>query len=272
LLEKFKSEPSWRLFKWTLYFSIGFAVIWSFQQEPWVFKSNWLVQNSAFILLFISTLLLIIVFFWFVRVVVKYYSPDELINYFISKQSKSPLSVTYVSILSDLLIYHVLNKSPNHAQTLRPYFTSLFAEHKKNVESNTVFPDEYYSLVLRLTEELSERNSSSHIAIAFETIGSQWFLGGLRNSAPSDRTYTAMWRGLLLSVRNERDDFVLYHWSTCHQYLFLGLPKIAQEYSNNTWKVTNQKEIDQRNAERERFFGFHYALRGYCLISNDIIV
>ena len=136
---------------------------------------------------------------------------------------------------------------------------------EKNSGVEVIYPPSYYEVVSKTIEELATQKNRRFIFLEHRTAGSVWLLGEFGNSKISETTYSWIWNNLILAIKYERDDYVIYHWENAFQYIRHSLNYITPNYSNKTYEITNQKEINERLPERRRFLEFHYALGGLLL-------
>lgn len=269
----FKTEWEWKAFRYTLIASLVSVFIWSFKFEPLIKIEglNFLIENSATLLIALSATLLVISFFFFVGKVIKYYTPYSIIPYLVKGHETSKSEIKFFPALADLLLLSIRKQQTNISRTLSDFFYSAF----RNVREKTnnipvVYPDQYYDTVYRAIEELAILKEKRNYLLEHRTSGGIWLLGEMQGKEISDKTYLWLWRNLLLAIRYNQDDLIVNHWETFHQYYRFSLPYIHKEYDNTTtsFQVSNQTEVDKRLAERKKFIEFHYALGGLLTYKN----
>jgi hypothetical protein len=178
---------------------------------------------------------------------------------------KDSPDLKYFSALSDLLLQSIRNQQTNVSKTLSDFFYTAFREVRDQFKNEpVVYPEVYYELVYKAIEELAILKEKRNYLLEHRTSGEIWLLGELQGKGISETTYTWMWRNLLLAIRYQQDDLIVNHWETCHQHYVYSLEYVYQEYdhSASTFQVSNQEAVNKRNAERQRFVEFHYALGG----------
>lgn len=91
IVELFDDEWEKKLFKWILFTSLISIFIWSIKFKPLFHYDgfNFLIENSAGILVIGSTTALVVVFFCFVSKIIIYSSQSKFINYLINKHNKT---------------------------------------------------------------------------------------------------------------------------------------------------------------------------------------
>jgi hypothetical protein len=269
----FKTEWEWKAFRYTLVASLISVFIWSFKFEPLIeIKGlNFLIENSATLLIVLSATLLVISFFFFVGKVLKYYTPYSMIPYLIKGHDTSKSEIKFFPALADLLLLSIRKQQTNISRTLSDFFYSAFRSVREKPDNiPVIYPDQYYDTVYRAIEELSILKEKRNYLLEHRTSGGIWLLGEMQGKEISEKTYLWLWRNLLLAIRYNQDDLIVNHWETCHQYYSYSLPYIHKEYDNTTtsFQVSNQTEVDKRLSERKKFIEFHYALGGLLTYKN----
>jgi hypothetical protein len=178
---------------------------------------------------------------------------------------KTEPDLKYFSALSDLLLQSIKTQQTTYSRTLSDFFYTAFRKVRdKFTNEPVVYPELYYQTVYRAIEELAILKEKRNYLLEHRTSGGVWLLGEMQGKEISETTYAWLWQNLLLAVRYQQDDLIVNHWETCHQYYSYSMPYIYQEYDNtaNNFLVSNQAAVDKRNAERQKFIEFHYALGG----------
>lgn len=92
IVELFNQEWESKAFPYSLYSSLFFIVIWSLNLQPLIHTNcslDYLIENSAVLLIAINTILLVVFFFLYVKKILIYYSQTTLIPYLIKKHNES---------------------------------------------------------------------------------------------------------------------------------------------------------------------------------------
>lgn len=267
IVELFDKEFEGKAFKYLLYSSLIFIVIWTLKLKPLIQIDglNLFINNSAAFLLSTNTIALVIAFFFFVRKILIYYTPIKFIQYLRTKHNNSTNDFRYFEALSDILLLSIKSQQRNIALTLSEFFYTAFRlEREKFKSESVVYPDIYYELVHKSIEELAILKEKRNYSLEYRTAGGIWLLGELQGSGVSERTYAWMWKNLRLVIQYQQDDMVVYHWETAHQFYTYSLQYIHEEYdySAQNFQVSNQADVDRRKIERKQFIEFHYALGG----------
>ena len=86
IIDLFEQEPRLKWFKVQLYISLFLILIWSLQLKPLEAFSGlgFVIDNSATLLVVISSTLLVISFILLVKRIFTYYVPSKFVNYLIN--------------------------------------------------------------------------------------------------------------------------------------------------------------------------------------------
>lgn len=263
IAELFKTEIEWKIFTYLLVASLISVLVWSLKLEPFIeIKGlNIIIENSANFLILSVSILLVISFFPFVKKVIEYYTPYSLTPYLIKKQEKSISEIKYIPALSDLLLLSIKKQQTNLSISLSNFFYKAFKKNRdKFIDKPVVYPEIYYEIVHKTIEELAILREKRNYMLERRTSGGIWLIGELQGKEISEITYGWLWKNLLLAIHYQRDDLIVIHWETFHQYYCYSLPIISSNilFSNGY----HQEIINKRDAERQRFIEFHYALGG----------
>jgi len=270
IVELFDKELEGKAFKYLLYSSLIFIVLWSLNIKPLVKIEglNFLINNSSSILVSLNTVFLMIAFFFFVRKILIYYTPSRFIQYLKKKHLKSKDTFRFFEALSDLLLLSIKMQQRNLSLTLSEFFYTAFRMEREKSKNEPVFyPDLYYEIVHKAIEELAILKEKRNYSLEYRTAGGIWLLGEFHSSEISEKTYAWMWKNLLLVTQYEQEDMIVYHWETAHQYFTFSLQQIHNDsdYSHGNLQVRNKREVEKRILEREKIIEFHYALGGLLL-------
>lgn len=267
IVQLFNSENENRWFRNFLISSLCILLLWTLRLPAIVHFEHldFLIENSASILLGISTILLVISFFYFVKKILIYYIPTRFIPYLIGRHEKSDDDIQYFTALSELLLLFIKKQETNYSKTLSDFFYIAYRKIRdQQTGKPVIYPELYYEVVYKAIEELAILKEKRNFLLEHRTSGEIWLLGELQGAEISEETYSWMWRNILLAIRYEQDDLIINHWETCHQYYVYRLPYFSPKHdiANGANQVSNQEEVSKRSAERKRFITFHYVLGG----------
>ncbi|OYU95971.1 MAG: hypothetical protein CFE21_06030 [Bacteroidetes bacterium B1(2017)] len=91
IVELFNQELESKAFPYSLYSSLICIVIWSLKLPPLIHIGNsldYIIENSAIILIALNAILLVIFFFFFVKKILIFYTQTKLISYLIKKHNE----------------------------------------------------------------------------------------------------------------------------------------------------------------------------------------
>jgi len=262
LIETFKKDWICKWFLWILVSAVASYVIWICQFPPLV-EWGWIIDNSATILVTITTIALIVMTFWIVYLTYIYYVPELLLTHLIKAYKKTKKKKTlYFEAISKILFYSINKADEPLARTLLEFYFEAFIEFRKGKEGQIIeYPQEFYDTIFEANELLCIRTRKTISHFNDSTLF-YLFLDEYQKTVISSKTYKFLWRLIVQSILYEREDFILAYWRKAHQLcnLFMKIP--YREYGDTFGIVTNQTEIDKKEKERNDFLEFHYALGG----------
>lgn len=270
IVDIFNKEWENKVFTFSLKISLAFLLVWMLNLQPLIkiYGLNYLIGNSAEFLLIISSIALIVSFFYFVKKVLIYYTPTKFLPYLIKRHDKNPEKNDFevFRAIADVLYFSINNQNEKVSKSIFDFMYGAFKKiRNKNQNVEVIYPFPYYDLVNKTIEELAFQKNKRLTFLEHRTAGSEWLLGEFGNTKVSEDTYSWIWRNLLIAMKYQRDDYIIYHWESAYQYIRQSLDFIYPKHSNETFEITNQNEIDIRKADRNRFLEFHYALGGLLL-------
>jgi hypothetical protein len=244
--------------------AIASYVVWICQFPPLI-DWGWLIDNSALMLVTISTITLIVMTFLIVKLTYIYYVPELLLNRFIKtydRTNKQTTKTRYFDSISKILFYSINEADETLARTLLEFYYSAFIRFRKDKEGQPIeYPQEFYNTVFEANELLCNRKRKTVSHYNDSTLF-ELFLDQYQKTVISPKTYNFLWRLIVQSISYDREDFVLAYWRKAHQLcnLFIQIPYL--KYDATFKIVENQTEINKKEKERNDFLEFHYALGG----------
>jgi hypothetical protein len=173
--------------------------------------------------------------------------------------------------LIDVFLNSIARKNYTLVSTISRFLYDAFKKERDKAGNNpVVYPNAYYELIYKTIEDLAQLNNRKFAAIEKRTSGGIWLLGELQGHKISDITYTWLWRNLILAIQYEKDNMILDHWETSHQYISYSLDFIQPDYnySSSKLEIKNEEQVNNRKQEREKFLEFHYALGGLLMYKH----
>lgn len=240
---------------------------------------NYIVDNSAIIILSFFNVVLIVFLFLFLFLTIKYYNPITLLNHLIYKHNKIKFKTekklrllnyfiiknntnkkNHFEAISDLLYFSIQQQNEDIAKELFSFFTTAFVEFRIDKKGKeVVFPDEYYVMMIETNERICLRKKKTTSYFNNNTL-LDLFLDGYQGSIQSEKNYSVIWKCLVQAVEYERDDIVFSYWKNAHQHFIFFMDRIPEEYEGAI--ITNGLKIKDRDIQIQRFLEFHYALGG----------
>ncbi len=224
IIELFYKESPRKFFTFFLISSLASILLWALQLPPLVQfnKLDYLINNSAFLLLAINTILLVIFFFLFVWKILVYYTPTKFLKYLISKHinSKNNETQIYFKAISDILFHSIKQQNETMVKTIADFMYSAFQRVRESGKDKPIeYPISYYEVIYKSIEEQCTINNNKLKFLKHRTSGSIWLLGEFRNNLISETTYDWIWRNIQIAINYKKDDMVMSHWKNAHQFI-----------------------------------------------------
>lgn len=261
--------------KWFIYTLLGALIccgLWVLQLPRLIDCGevlNILIDNSALILLLVSTVILVVMTICSMWLMYVYYMPKLLFERLKKQYHKSTANdkpMLFMAI-SKLMHYAIKQSDSELSFSTLEFYTNEFCAYREDKKNKIcTYPEEYYR-VINETNELVYMEPKKETSFFNESVMLGLLIDEYQGTILSDKTYGEIWRGMRQALYYNRVDFINAYWHKAHQYMNFWLGLINPKYDNG-FNVTNQTEIDRRNAERERFLEFHYALGGLLMMKQ----
>jgi hypothetical protein len=266
LIKTFRKDWICQYFLIFLFCAIASYILW-FLQIPPLFELGWIIDNSALILVIVSTIALIAMTFLIVYLTYVYYLPELLLNRLIKQYEKRNENVNnlYIQAISKILKYSIQTIDESLADKLWEFYFSKIIKLRKNKENQEIiYPKEFYITFLEVNEFMCEQNKRAISRFNNNSIF-DLFLDGYQQTIISQETYSFLWKIVLQSLHYNREDFVMSYWRKAHQLFNFFIKEVYPDYDYSTSNdgkliAKNQYEVDKRKKERYDFLEFHYAL------------
>lgn len=264
-------------------------------------KWNLIIEYSAIILCFITTVLLIISLVLFTFKILLFYKPDcllksiqvEVESYYKKRnnQSDSKATTSYQRQeeshedtlfldLNDLAIYIVNSKNENTVQQLFQSIYDIAAIFIKTNGKEVQYPPIFYDLIRSVNQTICQQPKQFR-SVSNTNITNAIFLNTIIENRISQPTYSCVWQCLMAQLYSDRQDLIFQYWVFAYQYYTFTLKKrlyvgdiINKGIRGLEYKVT-QNDVDNRNNDRFKFRLFNTALgslllynKNYCLLSD----
>lgn len=266
-----RRELNFSIFKSTLYLTILTFVFLIFKFKPLFGWNNWMVNNSAklLVLLFTSTLT-VFFFIWLDKVVLFNGKSTALLKRIINKygnlRTDTEIKSYHLKAINELTFYAVNKQDEHLQQTLLEFYAREFSKLRKNHDKSQplIYPIDLYFFVNKLNVELINSQNNKLSAIEHRAVSASWLLGqDFEHIVISEETYDWIWRNLYTICDN--DKFVRMYWANVSQYFDYRLQHVRQDLNFETGIIINKEEVEKREIERKRFLELHYALGGLLL-------
>ena len=226
-------------------------------------------KHLTILLSLISTFVLVLLIFCVIWLMYVYYMPDKLLDrlkkqYY--KRSAKDKPMLFMAI-SKLMHYAIKKSDSELSISTLQFYEDEFENFKKNKKNEICeYPEEYYR-VINETNEIVYMEPKKETSFFNESVMLGLLIDEVHGSILGERTYSEIWKGMRQALYYNRTDFIIAYWRKAHQYMIFSLGAIAPQFDVN-FNVTNQTDIDRRNAEREKFLEFHYALGGLLMMKQ----
>lgn len=268
LIKSFRKDGICTSFLWILLSSIISYTLWILQLPPLV-DCGWIIDNSALILVIISSSSLVVMTFLIVKLTYTYYVPELLLERLINQHENGndKLKSLRLQAISKILNYSILTIDEPLAEKLWKFYFTKVSELRKGKENKEViYPTELYYTFLEVNEILCEQNKRAISRFNNNTIF-DIFLDNYQQTIISQETFIFLWKLILQALHYGREDFVISYWKKAHQLFSLSKKKIHPESDftsirDGVVKVKNKEEVEIRDKERSIYLEFHYALGG----------
>lgn len=265
LVKIFRKDRLCRFFLYSMLIALSMIIIWACQFESMI--DIYIINNSALILLAISSIVLISSTIGVIWLTYIYYVPELLLKRLV-KQYKNCKNnqehKLYFESISKILFYSISKADEDLSRSLLQFYFDTFVSYRKGKENIKItYPDEFYNAIFEANELLCKRERKT-VSLFNDSTLYELFIDEYQHTIISDKTFYLIWMCHFQSLLYSKEGFIMSYWKKAHQYLNLFLAPIQNKYDVK-WQVTNQDEVNKRAQERERFLEFHYALGGLLL-------
>ena len=269
LINVFRKDKLTKFFLLSLISALTSCVIWVFNfprcieiGEIW----NCIIDNSALILLMLTTLILVVATLQVVWLAYVYFLPEKLLKRLIKKYRKTTREIEkemYFEAISKILFYSIKKEGEPLSRELQTFYFKEFFNYRNGKSDKIVeYPDYFYDVIFDANECLCQREKKNLSIYNSSFYG--LFIDEYQRTIISEKTYSFLWKCLVQSLFHKKGEFVVSYWHAAHQYCNLFLRRVRPQY-NEVRDIVNQDEIDRWDTVRNRFLEFHYALGGYLM-------
>lgn len=275
LVKRFKNEPIYLFFRWSLIFTIAVTIYDIIVFFPW--EADWgvflnkLMGSSSDILLLFSTITLITLLFLLIKLIIRYYDYIELFKYIRKKlYENSNIKTDLIKNESDIydfieLAKYIVRKDSND-DSLREFYQFLYDysawKVSKNESPNGDFDNWFYDGIISLNNVICKENINPISILNGNDIVKLLIPSFSPEYVISDKTYLVLWHMLQQQLFYDRTELVFEYWTYAHQFISISLKPLNKQYDYNSDKlsVLNNEEVEKRDEQITRFKELHIAL------------
>ena len=200
ILKLFNKEKVRNTFVFFLIISLICILVWSLKLPPQIDinRFNFIIENSASLLVLISSIALIISFFFLVNKILVYYSPEQFIQYLIrqhrkqlKEKNKTKVEYNFFKAISDVLLQTIKNQEEAIAKTITNFMYEEFQKQRDiDIDTPVEYPSAYLAAVNKITEEIAYQEHNKIRFLEHHTVGGVWLLGEFNDRSVSESTYS----------------------------------------------------------------------------------
>ena len=270
-----KRQYKFSIFKSALYLTIVSFLFLIFKFDPLFGWNNWMINNSAKLIVLVATTILTILFFiWLDKVVLFNGKSSSLLKRIVSKYESlttdTELRSYHLKSINELTFYAIDKQDEHLQETLLKFYSHEFFKIRKDHDKTKplIYPVDLYFLVNKLNMQLANSQNKKLLAIEHRAVSGAWLLGGdFEHVIISIETYRWLWQNLYTIYDKEK--FIRMYWATVSQYFDYRLKYIPKDFDFQKSEFKNGEEIKKRDEERDEFSEFHYALGGLLLYGKQ---
>lgn len=259
LSARFLEERVFATFKYALALNLVIAVVFPFLMDGYS-HSRYLIAIQC-----LAAVMMIYFAFLLFNKVMTYYDAGKLQNQILADYHKAvevnnkDLEYKYFTQWSDLTLVLLSSADEKLVQSVYEEWYDYVTRRQRECQGKPLEMDNYfYDVLTRINENLckgerkpiSVNNSNSLLTSLIEL-----------DSVVTEKTYRYLWKNLRLQLFYERDEWVMAYWKTASQrYVYLMMDKTPFDVDKSTGKRFTEKQLEEREKQRERFAEFHIML------------
>lgn len=226
----------------------------------WGILNIW-IDNSAFLLLILTTFIMIAASCGILYLTYIYYIPQNLVKKLQKQYKAHPTERIYFDGISKVLNYSI---SKADEELARQTYSAIIDTHIKtsaNTEGQEIiYPDEFYDAIFEANEKLLKRERKT-LSYLNESSMLSIFIDEIQLTEISDKTYKYMWLTIRQAVVYNNSEAIKLYWEKAHQYANFVL-NIVHLKHGQSFNITNQNAASIQEKLENKFVEFHYALGG----------
>lgn len=259
LSARFGEERVFILFKYILILNLTIAVVF-----PFLMDGN---HHSRYLIAAQCVMAIVMIYYAFLlfNKVMTYYDAAKLQEQKLAdyhktvKAGNKALESKYFTQWSDLTLVLLSSADEKLVQSVyEEWYDYVIRKYNTNKGKPLEMDDYFYDAVTRINENLckgerkpiSVNNSNSLLTSLI-----------VQDSVITEKTYRYLWKNLRLQLFYERDEWVMAYWKTASQrYDYLMTDKTTYDVDERTGNHYTERQVEERNKQREQFAEFHIML------------
>ena len=251
--------------------AIGF-VIWTLKIPPLIKIDgfNFFIENSAALLVIISSCFLFTVFFLLIRKIQVYLVPDSIfkrlnklhisrVKYLEANPNSKKKKFEFFDGLIDLFLAAIRSTNESLCLTYIRAFNEIFTIGGKSEKG---LPEIYFLLVNKAIKELILLNKKKRMPAIEKSVSSQdWILRSMDFGKENEISYLRIWRNILLLAIFKREEMIFSYWERASSY-YSGLKFLDIEDNIGPEEGAGLKLI------KESFFEFNLIFGGLLIFQK----
>lgn len=264
----FNKEYRYRMFKYALPLSLIFLLVYLLhipRIDTGFEKFNTLLDYSAILLLFLSSINLVFSLFGMMNVIGLYDSPVDLLKYYKTKYNKDK-NEKWIIAISEIFYFSIRQDEIVLQNEALEFISGIFDEDQKRNEKYQVeYPIVYYEIIGKADDILIGKQKEKPFSNLGGGLMLELLIANYQNIYFSENTFSVIWREIRKAVFYENDKMIYSYWVYAHQFM-------SYQFSNNQHNFVDLEENEVDNEvikeHKERFKEFHYMVGALLLYSK----
>lgn len=277
LVKRFRKEKLYR-YLWSvliitilaLFYNNLFIIPWKYNLG---YVLNCVMSNSSNFIVLATSIWLIYILFSVAYLIIKYSDDEDLFERILEKVKQSEvIEEDDVQDLAELVKY-VVPKANN--QILVDFYKFLDDYSRKKSKNGHLIVFEYdnwfYEVILSLNETICIANVH-YSSITNQNDIVKLLIPESSKIIISEKTYFVLWLAIQQQLLYDKVEWMFNYWAFAHQHMWLKLKPIWPKYDYLTGDapiLLNEKEVEKRERQIDRYRDFHLALCGYILYLKE---
>ena len=218
------------------------------------------IENSASLILLLSSIILIISTCYVIYLIYIYYFPQKLVERLYEKYNNNKQKRIYFDGISKVLNFSISTADEPLARQTYDILVDVFMISRENKEGQVVeYPDELYDNIYEANELLLKRERRTLSYLNDSSLFSL-FIDEVQRTEISHKTFRFLWLSIRQALHYNNDEAIKKYWEKAHQYAYFTLNHI-HEYDLQ-YNIKNKDELKHQEDIKNKFIEMHYALGG----------